>query len=67
MLNETKEGELHLRPTRFFIDLNKILIPMAHETLCKSLAPFRIFSWVDSIQPIIKWCCRAKIQLNLRK
>ena len=40
-------------PIDFFIDLHKILIPRAHETLCKSLAPFRIFSWVDSVQPII--------------
>ena len=42
-----------LDPIHFFIDLHKILIPRAHESLCKSLAPFRIFSWVDSIQPII--------------
>ena len=27
-------------PLDFFIDLNKILIPRAHETLYKSLAPF---------------------------
>ena len=54
-------------PLDFFIDLNKILIPRAHETLCKSLAPFRTFSWVDSVQSIIKRCCRSKVQLNLRK
>ena len=40
-------------PIDFFIELHKILIPKAHETLCKSLAPFCIFSWVDSVQPII--------------
>ena len=51
----------------FFIDLHKILIPREHESLCKSLAPFQIFSWVDSVQPIIKRCCCAEIQLNLRK
>ena len=54
-------------PLDFFIDLNKILIPRAHKTLCKSLAPFWIFSWVDSVQPIINRCRRAEIQLNLRK
>ena len=54
-------------PLDFFIDLNKIPIPRAHETLCKSLAPFRIFSWVNSIQPIINPCRHAEIQLNLRK
>ena len=43
-------------PLDFFIDLNKILIPRAHETLCKSLAPFRIISWVDSVQRIINRC-----------
>ena len=43
-----------LDPIDFFIDLHKILIPRAHEILCKSLAPFRIFSWVDSVQRIIK-------------
>ena len=42
-----------LDPIDFFIDLHKIHIPRAHESLCKSLAPFRIFSWVDFIQPII--------------
>ena len=56
-----------LDPIEFFFDLHKILIPRAHESLCKSLAPFQIFSWVDSVQPIIKRCRRAKIQLNLRK
>ena len=54
-------------PLDFFIDLNKILIPSTHETLCKSLAPFQIFSWVDSVQPIINRCHRARIQLNLKK
>ena len=54
-------------PLDFFIDPNKILIPRAHETQCKILAPFWIFSWVDSVQPIIKRSRRAKIQLNLRK
>ena len=42
-----------LDPIDFFIDLHKILIPKAHEGLCKSLAPFRIFLWVDFVQPII--------------
>ena len=42
-----------LDPIDFFIDLHKILIPRAHESLSKSLAPFGIFSWVDSVQPII--------------
>ena len=42
-----------LDPIDFFIDLHKILIPRAHESLCKSLALFLIFSWVDSVQPII--------------
>ena len=54
-------------PLDFFIDLSKILNPRAHETLYKSLALFWIFSWVDSVQPIINQCCRAEIQLNLRK
>ena len=44
-----------LDPIDFFIDLHKILIPRAHESLCKGLAPFWIFSWVDSVQPIINW------------
>ena len=52
---------------KFLIDLHKILIPTEHESLCKSLAPFWIFSWVDSVQPIIKQCRRADIQLNLKK
>ena len=56
-----------LDPIDFFIHPHKILIPRAHQSLCKSLAPFRIFSWVDSVQPIIKRCRRAEIQLNLRK
>ena len=56
-----------LDPIDFFIDLHKFLILRAHETLCKSLAPFRIFSWVDSVQPIINRCRRVEIQLNLRK
>ena len=51
----------------FFIDLYKILIPRAYWSLCKNLASFWIFSWVDSVQPIIKQCRRPKIQLNLRK
>ena len=51
----------------FFIDLHKILIPRAHQILCKSLAPFQIFSQVDSVQPIIKRSHRAEIQLNLKK
>ena len=42
-----------LDPIDFFIDLHKILIPRAHESLCKSLPPFQNFSWVDSVQPII--------------
>ena len=37
----------------FFIHLHKILILRAHYSLCKNLAPFQIFSWVDSVQPII--------------
>ena len=60
MLNETKDGELHLGPNSFFIDLYQIFILRAHQSLCKSLAPFRIFSWVDSVQPIIKRSRRAK-------
>ena len=40
-------------PIDFFIDLDKILIPRAHDSLCKSLVSFQIFSWVDSVQPII--------------
>ena len=51
----------------FFIHLHKILIPRAQKSMCKSLAPFRIFSWVDLVQPIIKRCRRAEIQLILRK
>ena len=54
-------------PLDFFIDPNKIRIPRAHVTLCKSLASFRVFSWVDSVQPTINRCCHAEIQLNLRK
>ena len=30
-------------PLDFFIDLDKIMIPRAHDTLCKSLAPLWIF------------------------
>ena len=56
-----------LDPIDFFIHLHKILIPRAHYNMWKSLAPFQIFSWVDSVQPIIKRCHRAEIQLNLRK
>ena len=56
-----------LDPIDFLIHLYKILIPRAHQILCKSLALFWIFSWVDSVQPIIKWCRRAEIELNLRK
>ena len=67
MLMGQKRVNYIFDPLDFFMDPNKILIPRAHETLCKSLALFRIFSWVDSVQPIIKWCRRVKIQLNLRK
>ena len=56
-----------LDPIDFFINLHKILMPRAHESLCKRLALFWIFSWVDSVLPIIKRCRRAEIQLNLRK
>ena len=56
-----------LDPIDFSIHLHKILIPRAHQSLCKSLAPFQIFSWVDSVQPIIKRYHLAEIQLNLRK
>ena len=56
-----------LDPIDCFIDLYKILIPRAHESLCKSLAPFQIFLWVDIVQPIIKRSHRAGIQLNLTK
>ena len=55
-----------LDPIDFFIDLHKILIDRAHESLCKSLVPFRIFSWKDLVQPIIKRSRCAEIQLNLR-
>ena len=43
-----------LDPIDIFIHLYKILIPRAHYSLCKNLAPFQIFSWVDSVQRIIK-------------
>ena len=56
-----------LDPIDFFIHLHKNFIPRAHYSLCKNLASFRIFSWVDSVQPIIKRCRHAEIQLNLRK
>ena len=56
-----------LDPIDFFIYLYKILIPRAHYSLYKNLAPFRIFSWVDSVQPIINRCRHAKILLNLIK
>ena len=56
-----------LVPIDFFIHLYKILIPRAHYILCKNIASFWIFSWVDSVQPIIKQCRRVEIQLNLRK
>ena len=67
MTNVTKEGEFQLGPNRFSIHLHKVLIPRAHESLCKSLALFWIFLWVDSVQPIIKRSRRVEIQLNLRK
>ena len=56
-----------LDPIDIFIHLYKILIPGAHYSLCKNLAPFQIFSLVDSVQPVIKRCRRAEIQLNLKK
>ena len=40
-------------PIDFFINLHKIIIPRTYESLCKSLAPFWIFSGADSVQPII--------------
>ena len=43
-----------LDPIDIFIHLYKILIPRAHYSLCKNLAPFQIFSLVDSVQRIIK-------------
>ena len=69
VLNETKEGEFHLGPNRFFYRPSQNSYPQgrAHQSLCKSLAPFQIFSWVDSVQPIIKRSHRAEILLNLRK
>ena len=54
-----------LDPIDFFIHLHKIHMPRSHYILCKSLAPFRIFFWVDSVQPIIKRSRRADIQLDL--
>ena len=50
-----------LDPIDFFIDLYKILIPRAYESLCKNLAALRIFSWVDTVQPIINRCRRVEI------
>jgi hypothetical protein len=52
-LNEMKNGGLHLDPTRFSINRNKVLFPRVDETLWRSLAPFRVISGVDSVQALI--------------
>ena len=51
----------------FFLDLHGDLPPRAHETLWKSLAAFRLFSWVRSVQTIITRWRRAEIQINWEK
>ena len=51
----------------FCIGLHKDLSPKGRETLWQSLAPFRIFSGVDSVQRIITGWSRAEIQLNWKK
>ena len=53
MLDGTKEAQLHVGYTEFCIHLDQKLVPRAHDTPWKSLAPFQIFSGVDSVQRII--------------
>jgi hypothetical protein len=55
-----------LVPKYFFFHLYKTMILRAHETMCRSLAPFRIFTGVDSVQHVITWWSNVEIQLNLR-
>jgi hypothetical protein len=56
-----------LNTLEFCIYLDQKLVPRAHKTHRKSLAPFWIISGVGSVQPLInQWRC-TKIQLNWRK
>ena len=49
------------------LNLHKYLSPRAQETIWQSLAPFRIFFRVDSVQRIINRWIRAEIQLKCKK
>ena len=52
MLDGTKEAYM-LDTLEFCIHLDKKLVPRAHDTLWKSLTPFRIVSVVGSVQSLI--------------
>ena len=63
VLNGQKRPNYMLGTLEFCIHLDKKLVPRAHHTLLKSLAPFWIVSKVDSVQHLINRWRRAKIQL----
>jgi len=64
VLNEMKNGGLHLDPTRFFHQPQQSFISGVDETLWGSLAPFGVISGVELVQALITGRRRAQIQLN---
>ena len=56
-----------LKTLEFCVDLHRDLSPRPQEIICQSLAPFRIFTGVDSVQRIINRWIRAEIQLKCKK
>ena len=53
VLNEMKNGGLHLDPTRFSTNHKEVLFPMVYKTLWRSLAPFGVILGVDLVQALI--------------
>jgi hypothetical protein len=67
VLHETKRATYMLGTLEFCIHIDQNLVHRPHETLWKSLAPFRMVSGVGPVQPLINRWYRAKNQLNQRK
>jgi hypothetical protein len=62
-----KRATYMLGTLEFCIHMDQNLIPRPHETLWKSLAPFRMIFGVNPVQPLINRWYRAENQLNRRK
>jgi hypothetical protein len=67
MLHEKKRAIYMLGTLKFCIHTDQNLVPKPHETLWKSLAPFRMVAGVGLVQPLINRWYRVENQLNRRK